>query len=260
MVERSVPWPAGTPNWVDLVVDDTAAAAKFYSALFDWDCEDQGEQTGHYSLCRLRGKAVAGLGPKQPGTEQLPSRWTTYLATAHLDRTLASAAANGGQALMEPLDVNTLGRMSIIADPTGATFGLWQAGEHIGAERTAEPGTLVWSEVMSRDYEASKAFYTAVFGYRLEEIGGDDFQYAALYVDDRPVAGTGELSPAMPAQMPAHWLPYFAAASTDDTVSRLLELGGEVLSEPMDTDFGRMAVVADLEGALFAIIQPAEPE
>jgi predicted enzyme related to lactoylglutathione lyase len=64
----------------------------------------------------------------------------------------------------------------------------------------------------------------------------------------------------MSAQMPAHWLPYFAAASTDDTVNRLLELGGEVLSEPMNTDFGRMAVVADPEGALFAVIEPAEPE
>jgi predicted enzyme related to lactoylglutathione lyase len=51
-----------------------------------------------------------------------------------------------------------------------------------------------------------------------------------------------------------------AAASTDSTVNRLLELGGDVLSEPMDTDFGRMAVVADPEGALFAVIQPAEPE
>ena len=29
MVEQSVPWPTGTPNWVDLAADDTGAAAEF---------------------------------------------------------------------------------------------------------------------------------------------------------------------------------------------------------------------------------------
>ncbi|MEV6416226.1 VOC family protein [Kribbella sp. NPDC051718] len=251
MVERSVPWPPGTPNWVDLAADDACAAARFYAGLFGWNCEQQ--STRDYRVCKLDGSDVGGIGPKQPGTEHLPSRWTTYLATDHLDRTLDAVTAHEGTELLTR-EVETHGRMAIAADPNGAIFGLWQAAEHIGTERSTDPGMLVWSEALSEDFETARAFYTAVFGYRAEEIGGYN-RYAALYAADKPVAGTGELHPDFPAGTPPHWLPYFAAASTDQTVDQAVTAGGEILGEPLETDFGRMAVLADPEGARFAVIQ-----
>jgi predicted enzyme related to lactoylglutathione lyase len=253
MVERSVPWPTGTPNWVDLAADDPAAAARFYAGLFGWECEHQSSRD--YWVCKLDGEDIGGIGRKQPGTEHLPSRWTTYLATDHLDLTLDAVTTQQGRQLMEPRDVEVLGRMAIAADPNGAIFGLWQAAEHIGTERTADPGTLVWSEALSQDYETARAFYTSVFGYRAEEIGGHETRYAALYAEDKPVAGTGELHPDFPADTPPHWLPYFATGSTDDTVSQVTGGGGELVGKPLETDFGRMAVLADPEGARFAVIQ-----
>jgi predicted enzyme related to lactoylglutathione lyase len=253
MVERSLPWPKGTPAWVDLAADDTARATRFYADLFGWDCEHQSSRD--YWVCRLDGQDVGGIGPKQPGTEHLPSRWTTYLSTDHLDRTLGAVKAEQGQALVEPRDVALHGRMAIAADPNGAIFGLWQAAEHIGTGRTADPGTLVWSEALSTDYKTSRAFYTTVFGYRSEEIGLDGTQYAALYAADKPVAGTGDLHPYFPADTPSHWLPYFATGSTDDTVHQVTGRGGALVGTPLDTDFGRMAVLADPEGARFAVIQ-----
>ncbi|GAA1565948.1 VOC family protein [Kribbella sancticallisti] len=252
MVERSLPWPPGTPNWVDLAADDTAAAARFYADLFGWDCQHQGSRD--YWVCKLDGENVGGIGPKQPGTEHLPSRWTTYLATDHLDRTLDAVKAQQGQELVEPREVALHGRMAIAADPNGAIFGLWQAAENLGTDRNTHPGTLVWSEALSEDYETSRAFYISVFGYRAEEIGGDT-RYAALYAADRPVAGTGQLHPDFPAGTPPHWLPYFATGSTDGTVSQVTGAGGELVSNPLETDFGRMAVLADPEGARFAVIQ-----
>jgi predicted enzyme related to lactoylglutathione lyase len=252
MVEQSVPWPPGTPNWVDLAADDAEAAAKFYAGLFGWDCEYQG--TRDYWVCKLDGVDVGGIGPKQPGTEQLPSRWTTYLATDDLDRTLDAVEAQHGTQLMKAREVEQHGRMAIAADPNGAIFGLWQAADHIGAERTADPGTLVWSEALSEDYETARKFYIAVFGYRAEEIGGYN-RYAALYAADKPVAGTGELHPDFPAGTPPHWLPYFAADNTDQTVDHVISAGGAILGDPLDTDFGRLAVLTDPEGARFAVIQ-----
>lgn len=251
MVERSVPWPPGTPNWVDLAADDAEAAARFYAGLFGWECKPQ--STRDYRVCKLDGTDVGGIGPKQPGTEHLPSRWTTYLATDHLDRTLAAVKDQQGTPLLQR-DVEEHGRMAIAADPNGAIFGLWQAADHIGTERSSGPGRLVWSEALSEDYETARTFYTAVFGYRAEEIGGYN-RYAALYAGDKPVAGTGELHPDFPAGTPPHWLPYFAAESTDRTVDQATAAGGEILGEPLDTDFGRMAVLTDPEGARFAVIQ-----
>lgn len=251
MVERSVPWPPGTPNWVDLAADDANAAARFYCGLFGWNCERQ--STRDYRVCKLDGSDVGGIGPKQPGTEHLPSRWTTYLATNHLDRTLDAMTAHEGTELLTR-EVESHGRMAIAADPNGAIFGLWQAAEHIGTERSTDPGMLVWSEALSEDFETAREFYTTVFGYRAEEIGGYN-RYAALYADGKPVAGTGELHPDFPAGTPPHWLPYFATGSTDQTVAQAVTAGGEILGEPLETDFGRMAVLADPEGARFAVIQ-----
>jgi uncharacterized protein len=172
-----------------------------------------------------------------------------------MDRTLDAVKAEHGQELMEPRDVDLHGRMAIAADPSGAVFGLWQAAEHIGTARTADPGTLVWSEALSKDYETSRAFYTTVFGYRAEEIGDGGTQYAALYAADKPVAGTGDLHPDFAAGTPPHWLPYFATGCTDDTVRQVTDGGGELVGTPLETDFGRMAVLADPEGARFAVIE-----
>jgi predicted enzyme related to lactoylglutathione lyase len=253
MVERNTPWPPGTPNWVDLAADDPPAAADFYAGLFGWQCRHR--SSDEYFVCSLDGEDVGGIGPKQPGTEQLPSRWTTYLATDQVERTLDVVRQEGGRELVEPQDIAVHGRMAIAADPNGAIFGLWQAADHIGAERRSTPGSLVWSEALSRDHEKAKTFYAEVFGYRLEDVDGYDTQYAALCAADRPVAGAGELHPDMPEDTPPHWLPYFATVTTDITVAQTLERGGALKGPPLDTDFGRMAVLSDPEGARFAVIQ-----
>jgi uncharacterized protein len=253
MLERNIPWPPGTPNWVDLAADDPAAATGFYGELFGWKCQHRSSRD--YFVCSLDGEDVGGIGPKQPGMEQLPSRWTTYLATDQVERTLDVVRAEGGRELVEPRDIAMQGRMAIAADPNGAIFGLWQAADHVGTERRSTPGTLVWSEALSRDNEAAKAFYATVFGYRLEDIGGYGAQYAALCAADRPVAGAGDLHPDMPMDTPPHWLPYFATVGADATVAQVVDRGGALTGDPLDTDFGRMAVLSDPEGARFAVIQ-----
>lgn len=159
--------------------------------------------------------------------------------------------------MLPPRDFPPYMRMAIAADPNRAVFGLWQAGDHIGTTRRGDPGMLVWSEALSSDYETARAFYSSVFGYRYEEIGCDGTRYAAFYLDERPVAGTGDIHPELPAGMKAQWLPYFAAADADRTVDQARRTGGRLIGQPLDTDFGRLAVLADPEDAAFAIIQLA---
>ena len=66
--------------------------------------------------------------------------------------------------LLAPGDVGPLGRMLIAADPTGAVFGVWQAGTHIGAGLVNRPGGLVWEDLRSPEPERARAFYRSVFG------------------------------------------------------------------------------------------------
>lgn len=154
MGERTRPWPAGTPNWVDLSVDDPVAAMTSYAELFGWTCVRRG--TDEYWLSSVDGRNVGGIGAKR--TRDAPSRWTTYLATDQVERTLDAVIAHGGRVVSEPREVHEHGRLATAADPGGAVFGLWQAGEHIGTDRRTDPGWLVWIAALSADCEAAKAF------------------------------------------------------------------------------------------------------
>ncbi|HEY1319469.1 MAG TPA: VOC family protein, partial [Streptosporangiaceae bacterium] len=129
MVTRETAWPAGTPCWVDLGVDDVTRAGTFYSQLFGWDIQAGPPEAGGYTMCLKDGHPVAGIAPQQgpPGT---PTVWTIYLASDDVDATAGKVTAAGGQVLAEPVDVMNFGRAAIAADPAGAAFGIWQARQH----------------------------------------------------------------------------------------------------------------------------------
>ena len=84
MVTRDTRWPAGTPCWVDVSVDDVPKAIAFYRALFGWDIELGGPEVGGYSIAHQDGRIVAAISPKM-GAPDAPSVWTTYLATDDAD-------------------------------------------------------------------------------------------------------------------------------------------------------------------------------
>ena len=73
------------------------------------------------------------------------------------DATAANVREAGGTVVVDPFDVFDAGRMTIAQDPTGAVFGVWQAGEHIGAQLANEPGTLNWNECRTTDPDDARA-------------------------------------------------------------------------------------------------------
>ncbi len=255
MVTRDTRWPAGTPCWVDVSADDVPKAIAFYQALFGWDIPLGGPEVGGYSIAYQDGRIVAAVSPKM-GAPDAPSAWTTYLATDDVDATAAKVKGAGGQLLAEPMDVMEEGRLAVAMDPAGAVFGLWQGGNTTGLGVANEPNTLAWNEQMSRDFEGSKAFYQAVFGYGYQDISGDGFKYAMLMVDGHEVGGIGEYPEVTPAEMPAAWTTYFAVTGTDAAVAKVTELGGRVVRPAEDSPYGRIGVVADNDGAVFSLITP----
>lgn len=254
MVFRDTPWPEGAPCWIDAMVPDVQRAAAFYRALLGWQFVDQGAEYGHYQIAQVNGRAAAAIFPKPPDQAELPGVWTTYLSVTDADKTAAKITEAGGQLVVAPGDVGDAGRMAIAADPSGAIFGLWQAGETTGVEIANVAGTLVWAECMTRDFEGAKAFYTEIFGYRVDDMSSEGFAYATLNLDDRPVCGLGGLPAEVPPEVPAHWSVYFGVSDTDASVAKLRELGGSLDGEPHDSPYGRMAQVRDNQGVPFDII------
>ncbi len=248
-------YPAGTPSWIDHAAKDLAASNSFYSSLFGWEAEDQGEEMGHYTLFRKGGKRVAGnmgiMGEGQPAV------WTTYVCVDDADKTVEVARKAGAMVFAEPMDVADLGRMAIFADPTGAAIGIWQPKTFSGAELANEPGSFGWNELNTRDLAAAKSFYTEVFGWTANDLDMDQMKYTEWKVGDNSVAGMMEMPEMVPAEVPAHWLVYFGTEDTDATVAKATGLGAATLVPPTDIPPGRFAVLADPDGAAFAVIKIA---
>lgn len=244
----------GTPSWVDIGVPDMDAAVAFYGALFGWTFTEGAEETGGYRQALVGDKSVAGFGPKMdPG----PPFWATYIATDNADETAAKVVAAGGQVIVEPMDVMDFGRMAVFTDDTGTFFSVWQAGSHLGAQLVNEPNTLTWNELNTRNAEEAKPFYAAVFGWTSETSESPMMTYTEWYLDGAVIGGMLHMGPQIPAEVPAHWLVYFAVEDTDAAVAKVTELGGSVMVPPFDIEAGRFAVVADTAGAHFAVIKLA---
>lgn len=258
MPYRDEPWPAGTPNWVDLAVDDPAAAATFYETLFGWKVVDPAPDPadGGYLLAFKDDRAAAGIGPKAaPGA---PAAWSTYLASDDADATAAAVTAAGGTLVIDPVDAGGQGRMFVASGPDGATFGVWEGRGRLGAEIHNEPGAYAWNELASSDLDTARRFYTEVFGYSYDDYSGPQGTYFIFKRpgDDWGCGGMADLA-QHPAGTPSHWLAWFSVDSCDDTASRVAALGGAVVAEPYDTPFGRMAVVAGAQGEVFGLIDLA---
>ena len=247
------------PGWVDLSSSDAAGAREFYSKLFGWKADVITDPAaGGYAMFKLDGKEVAGVGPVQ--SPQQPSAWTMYVLVPDADAAATKAKASGGTVIAEPFDVLKAGRMALLADPSGAIFGVWQPKEHAGWEVDGVPGSVCWVELDSRNIDAARRFYTDVFGWMAKD---SSVPGAPAYTEFQLDGGTsfagGMAMPEMvPAATPSFWMTYFAVTDADGVAARAKELGGSATTEPQDIpEVGRFAVIQDPQGAHFGILQPA---
>ena len=255
---QTTEYEPGNPSWADLASPDPEASRAFYGALFGWTGEPSPEPEAHgYTVFMLGDAAVAGLGPL---FGDMPTCWNAYVTVADVDGAAAAATAAGGRVLMEGMDVLDAGRMAGIADPSGAALSLWQPRNHIGAELRMEPNAMCWIELNTRDPDAAVAFFGTLFGWTAQQVGspadegGHGFDYTAFVVGGTPIGGMIVMDEHWPAEVPPHWMVYFAVEDCDAAAAKVTELGGDVCVPPTDIPPGRFAVVNDPHGAVFTII------
>jgi hypothetical protein len=124
-----------------------------------------------------------------------------------------------------------------------------------------EPGSFCWMELATSDTAAAKSFYTALFGWSTEDTpmgpGPQDI-YTRLQLSGKDVGALYKMMKEQEAQgVPPNWLCYVSVESADDAARKAKSLGATVLAEPFDvSDYGRMAMLQDPEGAVFAVWQP----
>lgn len=246
--------------WTDLASPDPTVAKAFYGALFDWEAEDvpAGDQ-GVYTLFSKGGKTVAGLGGQPESMQGMPAVWTSYVSSSNVDEVAAKVEGLGGTVTVAPMDVMDAGRMAMIQDPTGATLGVWQAGNHTGADIFNEHGAMSWNELATRDVSTAKAFFERLLGWAVQtgDIGGGNM-YTGIFLDgDHPNGGMIQMDEKWPQEIPPHWMTYFTVDDVDAAAAKVEELGGAVKVPPRDIPVGRFSVVSDPQGGTFTIITMA---
>ena len=248
-------YPHGTFSWADNSSTDSAAAGQFYMDLFGWGKIDIPISEGMtYTMFQHQGQHVAALSDATPAAlaQNIPSHWSCYVAVDDVDALLPLVTANGGQIVYGPMDVFDSGRMAFLLDPEGAALGLWQARNHIGAGIVNTVGAMCWNELLTRDAEAAKAFYAAVFGWEFH----DHEHYIDIRNQGRGNGGIMQMDDSF-GDTPVCWMPYFNIGDIKAGIARVNELGGAVHTGPHEVPgTGYWALATDPACAHFYILQP----
>jgi len=262
-MQETTDFKPGTFCWVELATTDANAAKSFYSQLFEWTFKDNPVSPEMvYTMVQLDGKDVGGLYQMTPDMtgQGIPPNWLSYVSVKSADETTEKAKTDGATVLNGPFDVFTIGRMSVIKDPTGAVFALWQPGTHKGAGIYNVPNTFCWNELATRDTKKAGDFYSSVFGWNKNTKQFGPMEYTIFENEGRGNGGMFAITPEM-GNLPPHWLTYFAVDDCDAKVRKATELGARVMKPADDIPgVGRFAILLDPPGAAFAIIKLESPQ
>jgi predicted enzyme related to lactoylglutathione lyase len=253
-IDRHAP---GAFCWFELATTDQAAAKQFYTSLFGWNVNDfPMGATGNYSMFDLQGQLVAAaytMVPEQR-SRSIPPYWMLYIATESADKTASRASELGAKVIVPPMDVFSFGRMAVFSDPTHAPFSVWEPMQHPGVGLTGEDGTVCWADLSTPDPDSATKFYTGLFGWSIS--GDDPSGYMHIKNHDEFIGGIPPASMRNP-QAPPHWMIYFLVSECDASASKAQALGATLLMPSKTVEHvGRMSIVKDPQGALFALFQP----
>jgi uncharacterized protein len=249
---RRESYAPGTPCAVDLMTTDVASAASFYDRVFGWRAEELGH--GYTAFRRRDGALVAGafaLSEERLGAGARPA-WTTYVAVADLDATVARVDGLGGAVLGAPFAIPGAGRGAAIIDAQGASLALWQAEGFAGAEVVNEVEAWCWNDLTTPDPAAAAPFYEDLFGWEIREIPGTGGAVWSIALDGRGIGNV--MQPAPGANAPA-WNVYFGVTSVGATLEHVDAADGERVAGPLDVPAGRFAAALDPLGAPFSVFE-----
>lgn len=239
----------GEIAWHDLLTTDVEAAQSFYGELLGWRFTPFKPGELDYPMIRVNDEHHGGIGPV--AADERP-RWLAHVRVDDVDEAVRRAEAAGGSLRGEPGGHEEVGRWATIADPAGAAISAFEPAY----DTPASQAVFVWEELASADPEAARAFYTEALGWGS---GAMDLGEAGTYVllkraDGRDVAGIATAGPGAPEA----WYPYVGVDDTDAAAARATALGASILLEPVTVPaVGRLAVLADPQGALFGLFRPA---
>jgi predicted enzyme related to lactoylglutathione lyase len=247
--------------WYDLMTTDTKAAQAFYSAVIGWTMTpyDGGMD---YTVLNVAGGVMGvggmmGLTPEMLAGGARPG-WIGYINVDDCDAYTDKLVAAGGKVMRPPNDIPSVGRFSVVADPQGAVFQLFQVLPRPAPPGPAAdaPGMFGWRELMAAEMDSALAFYVDLLGWTK----GPSFDMGAhgMY----QLAFTGDAAPSIGImnkpdfiQAPPFWTYYINVDGAQAAVDRVKAAGGTIINGPQQVPTGQwIAQATDPQGGAFGML------
>ena len=234
---------------------DPATAGPFYTKVTGWKSEPWASQPS-YTIFSAPSGPVAGMSPLPEANRAQGARgaWMTFIGAEDVDAAVSQAEKLGAKVLRAASDMAEVGRIAIVADPHGASFGLFKPLQSSAPKGAPQLGELAWHELSTPGHpEVALKFYQDLLGWQLlqkMDMGPMGFYYifGAYGV---PLGGV--FKPSQPTPGPA-WLAYVEVPDADKAAATATKAGGHVLNGPMDVPGGgRIAQLSDPHGVPFAV-------
>ena len=119
-------------------------------------------------------------------------------------------------------------------------------------------GRFIWNELLTRDVEGAKAFYSAIVGWTYEGTPmAEGGTYWVAHAEGNPAGGIMAMPPGMPDHVPPHWFEYLEVNDVDACLATIVRHGGRILRPPFDVPaVGRLGIATDCTGAAFGLMTP----
>ncbi|GAA4032422.1 VOC family protein [Sphingomonas rosea] len=258
--------PAGSFIWYELMSPDPEGSKAFYDAVVGWDIEPKPAGELDYRMIRRPdGGNAGGILRLDPAMAEHGARpmWIGYLAVDDVDASVEAAKADGATALMPPWSVPGVGRMAMIADPTGGIVYLMKPEPPAGQpDATSDvfsvdrPGHVRWNELTAADPARATDFYTRHFGWTQQ--GSMPMGPAGDYLFlQHGGVGIGAIMPFMHPQATPRWTYYLGVDDIDRAMAAVKAGGGQVLNGPHQIPGGEYSLTGiDPQGAAFGLVGP----
>lgn len=260
------PNPQGGFIWYELLTPDADAAKAFYDAVVGWNVDAQSSfPNGYRMIGRSDGKSAGGILPLTEEMQQHGARptWLGYLYVADVDASVAAIECDGGKTYMAPFDIPNVGRVAMVADPSGAPFYIMkpippegQPDAQSDVFSVDQPQHVRWNELSTADPDGAVDFYRRHFGWGQE--GDMDMGEMGKYrfIQNGPTT-IGAIM-RKPQQLPVSvWTYYVGVDDIDRAASAIKAGGGQILNGPMEIPGGEYALNAmDPQGAPFGLVGP----
>ena len=250
--------------WYELMTTDLEAGLDFYRSVVGWTASPHpGNEVGGkpYMILEASGRGVGGAmqltdamcgGGARPG-------WVGYIGVDDCDGTARAIAEAGGRILMNPDDIEGVGRFAMVADPGGAPFYLLDPkpmeGQNPGPMPRMAKGGIGWHELYtSQGQEAAFDFYASRFGWEtIDTLNmGPMGAYRIFGIDGEGMGGMMNKPDNIPA---SGWTFYFVVDGIDAATDRAKAAGAHVMMGPMEVPDGSWVMMGmDPQDASFALV------